>query len=566
MARPSSTSRRFSATATMHRSGSGGLPSAWMLFRVFGPPAVLRENGELMPPKGRNQRVLLAALICNAPRVVSVDRLVEAIWGARPPADPHAALHTQVSRLRALLRSAGRNPEGIAREPHGYRLAALGDEIDAARFGALIAAARASPTPEEALTLIDEALALWRGEPYEEFSGDSMFLGEISRLGELRTTALERRAELLLALGRTDDALVALEPLVQEAPLRERPVALHMEALYRAGRQGEALDAFQRFRRRLSEELGLDPSPSLRQLETEILQHERSLGAASAQAPTPRPADGSRAPFLHVSFRLRGTGGRLAYAEAGQGAPLLSLPAWISNLAAIGAGSDPRSPFMAALSARCRLVLYDRMGMGLSTGSAPDASIEAGVDEALGVLDATGIAKGAALAVSQAGPIALTLAARYPARITRLVLVGTYASGPRTFPRADVRAPVLALIRAHWGLGSKVLADMIMPGASAEDVETFARVQRESATPAAAAAALEQLYETDVSDILSQIVQPALVVHYDRDTAIPYRASQELAAGLPNATLVTLSGRAHLPSGMDADRVAELVSEFVEQP
>ncbi len=107
---------------------------------------------------------------------------------------------------------------------------------------------------------------------------------------------------------------------------------------------------------------------------------------------------------------------------------------------------------------------------------------------------------------------------------------------------------------------------MIMPGASAEEVETFARVQRDSATPAAAADALERLYETDVSDILPGIVQPALVVHYDKDTAIPFRASQELAAGLPNATLVTMPGRAHLPRGKDADRVAELVAEFVAQP
>lgn len=549
-----------------------------MRYSVLGPVEVRSDGGELLLPKGRNQRLLLATLVSHAPRVVSVDRLVDALWGDRPPADPSAALHTQVARLRALLRAGGDGAQPIEREPYGYRLAAGPNDIDTTRFAALIATAGESPTPDDALACIDEALALWRGDPYEEFVAGRAFLAEIARLQELRTGALERRTELLLALGRTADALTTIEPVVLAAPLRERPVALAMEALYRAGRQSEALDAFQRHRRRLSEDLGLEPSPSLRQLELEILRHGRSLGIA---APTPPlepgrpPAGAPRGPLLRVAFVARPGDRRIAYAESGEGAPLLMLPAWVSNLSAIGSGSDPRAALLAAVADRCRLILHDRMGMGLSTrtalgaassmvtAAAADAALDAGIDEALAVLDAAGIERTSLLALSQAGPTALALAARHPARVARLVLVGTYASGPAAFPRAEVRASVLALIRAHWGLGSRMIADLILPDADAAEVELFARVQRESATPEQAARALEALYAADVSDLLPAVHQPARVIHYERDTAIPFSAGQELAARLPTAELIALPGRAHLPRGPDADRVAALVAEFV---
>jgi pimeloyl-ACP methyl ester carboxylesterase len=349
-----------------------------------------------------------------------------------------------------------------------------------------------------------------------------------------------------------------------------------MEALYRAGRSAEALAVFQEYRRRLAEELGLGPSPAIRQLEVEIIRHERALGRDSRAPASP---DGVRGPLLRVAFLDRAGGGRLAYAEAGAGRPLLVLPAWVSNLAAIGAGSDPRAALLAEVADRCRLILYDPLGMGLSSGSHVDSTVDRGVEEsvenaveeavekaveeALVVLDAAGVERAALLAISQAGPVALTLAARHPERVTRLLLVGTYASGPRAFPDPAVRASVIALIRAHWGLGSRLLADLILPGASPEEVQLFARVQREAATPASAAAAIERLYAADVDHLLPAIPHPARVIHYTDDPAIPFRGGEEIARGLPNAHLVPLAGRAHLPRGADAARVATLVADFV---
>jgi len=123
-----------------------------------------------------------------------------------------------------------------------------------------------------------------------------------------------------------------------------------------------------------------------------------------------------------------------------------------------------------------------------------------------------------------------------------------------------VRASIVALVRAHWGLGSRVLAEIILPGAGDQGAATYARLQREAATPEVAARALERLYEADVRDLLPRVRQPALVLHYTGDTAVPFRAGQQLAAELPDARLVPLAGRLHLPAGADVDRVAGLVA------
>lgn len=536
---------------------------------------MLSGEGKPIPLKGRKQRLLLGGLLLQAPRVAATDLLIELLWRDGLPEDPAAALQTQVSRLRKVLRQAGVDSDQPARESHGYRLEPGPDEVDAARFEALVAEASGAPTPEDALGRIDQALRLWRGEPFEEFAGEMEFLGEVTRLKELRTGALVRRAELLLALGRTDEALLATEPLVREDPLREQPRALSMEALYRSGRQSEALEVFDRYRTLLSEELGLDPSPGLRQLRLEILRHERALAPVASSTETPgRPLESSDAlgtqtehvvldaPALRVAFLPR-SGGRLAYAVAGQGPPLVVPPAWCSSLAATGAGIDPRSAFLAHLSQHLRLVLYDRAGMGLSTGAVNGLSVDTDVAELLTVLNAVDLERVSLLAVSQAGPVALAFAARYPDRVSRMVLLGTYADGPRTFARPEVSASMLAMVRAHWGIGSHLLAGMLVPDASAEEAEAFARMQREAATPELAARALAQIYATDVSSLLPSIPHRTLVIHYTGDRAIPFRASEEIAMHLPAAELIPMPGRSHLPQASDLGRISDLISEFV---
>jgi predicted ATPase/DNA-binding SARP family transcriptional activator len=254
-------------------------------YRVLGSVHLFDGEGRIHTPRGPKQRLLVAALLHEAPRIATADRLIDTLWPRTAPEDPGAALRTQISRLRSFLAGAGVVADVLRSEPYGYRLEVDPAAVDAGRFEALLDQASGATDPGERLGLIEQALGLWRGDPFEEFADLQVFLPEVTRLRELRAGARERQVESLLASGRTNEALAAAERLVGEDPLRERPRALLMTALYESGRQHEALSTFQDYRRALSEELGLDPSPVLRQLEAEILRHEHARLSPQAAVP-----------------------------------------------------------------------------------------------------------------------------------------------------------------------------------------------------------------------------------------------------------------------------------------
>jgi predicted ATPase/DNA-binding SARP family transcriptional activator len=278
-----------------------------MHISVLGPVLLRTEEGREIAPSGHRQRLLFATLLLHSPRAVSSERLIALLWADEFPDDPRAALRTQVSRLRSFLDSGGFSGSIWRAESSGYGIKLEAAELDAVRFEDLQRRARAAHSPAEGLELAEAALALWRDEPYGEFADLPPFLGEAARLRELRIGARERRVECLLALGRAAEALAAVEVLVHEDPLRERPRALAMQALYEAGRQHEALASFQDYRRRLSAELGLEPSPALRSLETEILKHARPAGNLSApglQILLEAPAVAERGPQEGLEARV----------------------------------------------------------------------------------------------------------------------------------------------------------------------------------------------------------------------------------------------------------------------
>ena len=167
------------------------------------------------------------------------------------------------------------------------------------------------------------------------------------------------------------------------------------------------------------------------------------------------------------------------------------------------------------------------------------------------------------VASSCAGPAGLALASQHPERVSHLILLGTVANAPAAFSRAELRESMLALVRAHWGIASKVMVDMMFPGADPEIGQRFAKMQRDAATPEVAAACLEALYESDVSSSLAAVEAPSLVIHYTEDRAFPFRAGRQLAAGLPDSRFLPLTGRWHLPSENDLPRVVRLISEFL---
>src|SRR5262245_35745146 len=229
-----------------------------MEFRVLGPLEV-GEDGGLVELGGVKQRSLLAMLLLNAGEVVSTDRLIDALWGARPPVRSGKSIQVYVSRLRKTLAD-----DRLVTCPPGYVLHVEPAEFDLARFEQLVADARGA-APDAASRKLSEALALWRGPPLADLAYEQFAQAEIARLEEMRLAAVELRIEADLALGRHAELVPELETVVVSHPLREHFRYQLMLALYRSDRQADALQAYQDARRELSEGLGLEPSDSLKQ-------------------------------------------------------------------------------------------------------------------------------------------------------------------------------------------------------------------------------------------------------------------------------------------------------------
>jgi predicted ATPase/class 3 adenylate cyclase/DNA-binding SARP family transcriptional activator len=253
-------------------------------YRVLGPIEVRGRDDAVVPLTSARQRLLLACLLANAGQVVSADRLVEALWPDGLPADPQDALQSQISRLRRRLGSAP-----IETTPAGYRFTAV-DRLDVTLFERLVDDGRRSGDPLAELDAWDAALSLWRGRAFFDVADHPELQPAAARLDRLRTEVAEARVETLLRLGRAVDGLTAAEMLRAEEPYRERPVELCMRALAASGRAVDALRTYEAFRRRLAEDVGLDPSPELRAIEGQILRQERH-GAATGPAGSGPAAD-----------------------------------------------------------------------------------------------------------------------------------------------------------------------------------------------------------------------------------------------------------------------------------
>jgi len=241
--------------------------------RLLGPLDVSVDGRSARP--GPKPGALLAALALEVRRVVSMDLLVEALWPGTPPDTAQHAVQVYVSQLRKWL-----GAEAVVRRGAGYALELEPDRVDAHRFVRLVGEGRevfAGGDPASASTVLREALALWRGHALADFTYEPFAQTEIARLEELRLDAVEARIEADLALGRHAGLVPELEALVQAHPLREHPHARLMLALYRSGRQAEALAAYRRARDTLVEELGIEPGPELKELESAILRQDESL-------------------------------------------------------------------------------------------------------------------------------------------------------------------------------------------------------------------------------------------------------------------------------------------------
>jgi len=355
-----------------------------MEFRILGPLEVAEGDRQLQVG-GTRERALLAILLIHAGEVVSADRLIEELWGRDLPANPSNALQVVVSRVRKALEADAGPGRLVTRKP-GYVLQARPGELDSGRFGRLVEEARRAGATDQpgALALLEEALGLWRGPALAEFEAEGFAREEIARLAEERIRAVEMKAEAELALGRHAELVGELRALVAANPLRERLRGHLMLALYRSGRQGEALRVFSEGRGVLVDELGVDPGPELQELHQQILLQAASLMVA----PEARTAPRSNVPAPVTSFvgrqaelaaakellrrsrlvTLTGPGGsgktRLAVELAR--ASLESFPdgAWLVELEAVGDPAAVPQSLAAALG----------IGESTSLGGAGDAS------------------------------------------------------------------------------------------------------------------------------------------------------------------------------------------------
>lgn len=358
-------------------------------------PVEVRATGRAPTMLAPSVRALLARLSLSAGRVVSVDALTDSLWGEDLPGDAGNALQLRVSKLRRALAAAGVGPTVLVTRAPGYQLAVPADAIDAHRFVQLVERAREAALRGDAVAALgayDEALALWRGPALADVEDAGWAEAERIRLEELRLGAVEDRLELLLETGRPAPAAAELERLVSEHPLRERPHRLLMLALYRAGRQADALTAYHQLRHRLADELGIDPGPDLQALAESILRQQvdparfearvdisiSTQVPASATSRTAVPArfssvigrDADLAAVLAILresrvVTLTGPGGvgktTLALEAARHVDPELANPVHLIRLATVPAGSDVAEAFA------------EQLGLGVGGPAATEA-------------------------------------------------------------------------------------------------------------------------------------------------------------------------------------------------
>jgi DNA-binding SARP family transcriptional activator/pimeloyl-ACP methyl ester carboxylesterase len=559
---------------------------------VLGPLAVVIEGVDVTPPAPK-ERALLALLIINHGRVVSADRLMEELWPHLTADRARRVLQVRVGALRKMLSAANAAPLLQLVAP-GYRLAVAADVVDEHRFHTLVEQARGhaeAADPARAAALLREALDLWRGEPLEDVQVCVSLEAEAARLNEARLGAIEDRIDAELACGCHHTVVSELDGLVVTHPIRERLWGQWILAMYRCGREAEALRACALIRRRLVDELGVEPGRALRALEGAVLDQRPELDwSADAEkrrssrsrplavpGPIVSPSDygerrsrSGRDATPPVEYARTEDGVNLAFQVAGDGPlDLIVVPGYVSHLDTWWEAWSGR--LVRRLASFSRLILFDKRGMGLSDRP-PHVDVENWMEDTRVVLDAVGSEQAAVLGVTAGGLISVLFAATYPERTRSLLLYGAFARQLRNdenYPiglRAeDVKAHV-EYTEARWGTG--VGLRLYCPSVSNDPVarQQFGKYQRASASPGAASAYLRALAEIDVRHALSMVRAPTLVLHPTRDRVIPVEMARYMAQRIPNATLVELNSADHLIWFSDAlDVITNEIQDFLSE-
>ena len=529
-----------------------------MEFRLLGPLEVRGVEG-VVPLAGRKQRALLARLLLDANRTVAMDRLVDDLWGEEVPESAQKMVQIYVSQLRKVL------PAGMlqTRSP-GYAVELDPATIDVVRFEQLRRegeAAHAAGNVELASRRFAEALALWRGAPLAEFQ-EPFAVTEAARLEELRLVCLESRIAADLDRGRHAELVAELEPLVARHPLREGLRAQQVLALYRAGRQPDALAAYQAFRARLADELGLEPSARLRELERRILRQDGDLDV-EAEPASSRPS--AAAPDVRY---VRSGDVSIAYQVVGDGPlDLVLVHGWVCSFQP-GWERPQIARFYERLAGIGRLIQFDKRGTGLSDRISGTAALEERMDDVRAVMDAVGSRRAVLVGISEGGPMVTLFAATYPERTAGIALIGSFARRvwapdyPLGLRLED--AWWNALDSTEWGLPmARRFVDERAPSLSGDEeaYRWYASYLVRGASPGAAVQLARMNAEIDVRHVLPSIHVPALVVFREREYL--HELSRFLGEHIPGARTVALPGADHLPWEGTQEDVLQEVEWFV---
>jgi DNA-binding SARP family transcriptional activator/pimeloyl-ACP methyl ester carboxylesterase len=529
-----------------------------MEFRILGPLEA-DDGGQPVQLGGAKQRALLADLLVNAGRTVAREQLIDDLWGERVPATAAKMVHVYVARLRKVL------PNGLLRtQPPGYAIEPEREALDLHRFERLATEGRnllEAGDAESAAHRLREALALWRGPALAEF-GEPFAIAESERLEELRLAALEGRIEADLALGRHSDVIGELEWLVTHHPYRESLRAQQMLALYRSGRQTDALRTYRETRRLLVEEIGIEPSPALRELERRILAQDAGLAAAGEVPQKASPGRGGRRPPVRYA---RSADLNIAYQVSGAGPlDLVLVSGFISHLEKDW--EDPRhARFFERLGSFSRLIRFDKRGTGLSDrpGDLPD--LETRMDDVRAVMDAVGSERAALFGYSEGAPMSLLFTARYPERVGALVLYGAFAARTPSddypwAPAPTERAAYAEQIEREWGWE----ADMhsMCPNADPAMARWWGERARAAASPGAARALIAMNSSVDVRHVLAEIRAPTLVLHRTGDLDARVEEGRYIAERIAGARFVELAGEDHFVA-IDPDQIVDEVESFL---
>ncbi len=456
-------------------------------FAVLGPLEVT-AGGRSLGLAGARTRAVLAVLLAHANQVVSADRLIEELWPGQPADRATDSLQVRLSELRKALRSAGEAGRLVTRPP-GYLLRVAAGELDALRFEQLAAEGDTALAAGDAVTAaqrLDQALGLWRGPALADFDTVPSARAEASRLEEQRLAVLESRAEALLACGRHRELIAELEALTAAHPLRERFWYQRMLALYRSGRQADALGAYRALRDILVAELAIEPGPELRELHARILRQDPALDgpvpdhAAPGPGAVPQTRYAQTSDGIHVAYQVIGQGER----------DMVLVPGLMSHLELIWEDHET-ADFYQRLARLGRLILFDKRDTGLSDRAPGSMSLEERMEDVRAVMQAAGSSRAVLFGYSEGAPMSILFAATYPERVTALILASASA---RWFPApgypcgqgAQEMYDALRDIAAHrWGQGETIEWYLPSQAHSARSRQLLGRFERMAVNPSA---------------------------------------------------------------------------------